>query len=85
MCYKTIRSDHLSMPPANKTTRRNLTVGDMQKQSSAYVTCQCLACGHTGRVSLKKVREMVGDGFGWKAAVKRMYCSKCGSKDVKVD
>jgi hypothetical protein len=67
------------MDHANYSTAR---LGDVD--DSYYCGVSCQSCMRSGRLSLIRLRAMLGDDYPLVRVVTRLRCRTCGSKQVTV-
>jgi hypothetical protein len=49
-----------------------------------YFGCSCQSCLHTARLSLSKLRSLLGDDFPLRKIRERMKCVICSSRRVTI-
>jgi hypothetical protein len=49
-----------------------------------YYGCSCSACQHTARLSLSKLRQLLGEDFPLAKIRSKLKCDKCSSRKVTV-
>ena len=67
------------MDPAKYSTAKLFDVDDQY-----YYGVSCRSCLRAARISLTKLRSVLGDGYPVVQVVKRLKCRTCGSKEITV-